>query len=214
MMRTKPSPDALRFALIVALLVAAMGMALPGFGVGTTSDTSHSWVTETGVGTLLPTLQPKTESDAMVLAATALGNPSSQLLAQARSGDTRAVEQIKLMSRLEDSRPKIVGREVMLVGSGKCLKILIASDGGLRMIELKKTMGPDVVMPHSPMDLQAIATANSVAEVVRALSPNTLPANMHGYVTGYHVGFAGPDGGHIVVVVGPGGTTSIEQDIP
>jgi hypothetical protein len=214
MMRTKPSPGALRVALLVALLVVAMGMALPGFGAGTASDAQHTWVTEADVGSLFPPPPPKSESDAMVLAATALGNPSSQLLAQANSGNTRAIEQINLMSRLKDSRPKIVGREVMLVGSGKGLKILIASDGGMRMIELKKTMGPDGVMPRSTSDLQAIANANSLAEVVRALNPNALPANMNAYVTGYHVGFAGPDGTHIVVVVGPGGTTSIEQDIP
>jgi hypothetical protein len=214
MMRTKPTPGALRVALVVALLVVAMGMALPGFGAAITSDASHTWVTQADVGNLFPPPPPKSESDAMVLAATALGNPSSQLLAQANSGDTRAIAQIKLMSRLKDSKPRMIGREVMLVGSGKGLKVLIASDGGMRMIELKKTMGPDGVMPHSPTDLQAIANVNSLAEVVRALSPNALPANMNAYVTGYHVGFAGPDGSHIVVVVGPGGITSIEQDIP
>lgn len=214
MMRNKSSPRTGVVVFIVAALILALGIAVPGFGAGIVVNAPHTWVAE--ANSITPVVLPLSESEtrSMLLASKSLQSPSRQVVTQADNGYPRAVEQIKLMSELKDSKPTIVGREIMLVGGGKGLKVLVTSDGGMELVEFKKTMGPDGVLLSSASDLQAIDSVKSLTQVVRTLSPGALPATMNAYVTAYHIGFARPDGTHIVVVVRAGGQTAIEQDVP
>ena len=203
-----------RVVFVAVALVLIASVTSIGAAATTIVSSPQAWVAEASSQSAVPLPLSADETRAMLLATMALRDAPGQTAKQAENGYPEAVQLLDLMFSLRTARPFIVGREIMLIGEGKGLKMLVRSDGDIKLVEFKQSAGPDGALLPSASDLRAIAVVNGVADVVRALSPGTLPKATNAYVTGYHVGFASPDGTHLVVYVRADGQTTIERELP
>jgi len=197
----------LAVAACVSALVAAT--AFSAAEAPNVDGVAHHWVTRQ-MRYAAYTETATAEADAKTAAVAALTVPPESLIAQADRGYPDSQTKLDLAKSLRDASPVVVGHEVLVWNDAKAAKMFVSADGVVKVLGVgtpQQMLATRAEAATDAGDRDAIEIAESTFGVANELDPAVAPAT-GALVSAHAVGFARPDGTHIVVRADTAGNTS------
>lgn len=197
-------------ALLALALAAALAFAEPATVQETSSqDVAHGWMNESA-GVMPYTEEAPAEAAAKASAAKALKSPPFGLVRNADHGYAAPAKAIATMRRVARAHPVVVGHELLLANDANAAAVFVNNGGTVKLLEKGnlQLLARRAQGVSDQNDRQAAEIAREAVALHAALDPGSPFAGMHSSVTAHAVGFALPDGTHVVARVGVDGDVS------